>query len=165
MNVTQSEYSFSALAAGKWAVALVIATWLQIPGAIQALLVFMGIDLAVGLLVAWQKHVVSSAEMGSGIIRKVLLLVLIMTAHLAEKTLGLGVGIANIAAVGYSINELISITENCARAGVPIPAALVTVLLAAKRLRSKSANEQELRELQDAGDEKDKAREASGGAS
>ena len=51
----------------------------------------------------------------------------------------LPVHIASVCAISYEINELVSIAENCARRGVPIPASVVALLKNAKKIGGASA--------------------------
>ena len=51
----------------------------------------------------------------------------------------LPVHIASVCAISCAINELVSIVENCARCGVPIPASVVALLKNAKKIGGASA--------------------------
>ena len=124
----------TALIAAKWLLAFVLAFWLSIPLTVQILVACMGLDFATGVLVGFIRHELASHRSFVGIAKKMLILILVAVAHLISEALklpfDLGVGVA----AAYVVNEVISITENCANAGVPIPPALLDVLLKAKRM-------------------------------
>src|SRR4051812_14427200 len=128
-------------AALKWIGAGIAAQWVQLPGPLQTLLVFMAADYASGLLVAWQKKELSSDRGRRGLIKKVQVLILIGVAHWLEP-LGLQhIHAEQIVIYGFLVTELISIVENAHRGGVPIPAPLVAALLAAKKLQKTATPE------------------------
>lgn len=112
----------------KWLAALIFATWTSIPHLVQLLIVFMALDLATGILVAIIKKEVSSDVSFGGVAKKALVLILVGMSHIASDTLHTGVDLGSVVALAYCANEVISITENCARAGIPIPGPLVDIL-------------------------------------
>jgi toxin secretion/phage lysis holin len=101
----------------------------------------MLIDYATGLLRASVARKLSSAEGLRGLVKKVLTILLVLTAHLLVKSTNLSWDFSMTIAGAFAANEVISITENCADAGVPIPPALLEMLLRAQKLtgRGKSA--------------------------
>jgi toxin secretion/phage lysis holin len=114
--------------AAKWVTAAILAQWATIPTAIHFLLAFMVLDFVTGVIAAFvQKRISSTASM-RGISKKVLILIVILSAHLMEKAFGLELGLEKIAALGYTANEAISIIENCANAGVWVPPQIVEAL-------------------------------------
>lgn len=127
----------------KWIVAGVISLWISIPAAVQTLIVLMSIDYVTGVLLALMQRRLCSEEGKKGLGKKTLTLLLVVTVHYVVKPLNLGVDLGAMVATAFCVNELISITENCAAAGVPIPDALLTVLVRAKRItgRGKQADE------------------------
>lgn len=135
-------------AAVKWLVALIAAEWLQVPGVMRALIVCMAADYVTGVGAAVVRRELSSHVAWRGLVRKTLVLVLLVLVRYAERSVGLDLNIEHVCAVGYLVTEFISIVENMARAGVPIPGNLVTVLLAAKKLHSKATPDQ-IEELTD----------------
>ena len=124
----------SALVAAKWMLAFCAAFWLGIPLSVQILVICMGLDFATGVLVGFIRGNLASDRSFVGIAKKVLILILVAVAHLISEALklpfDLGVGVA----VAYVVNEVISITENCANAGVPIPPLLLDFLLKTKNM-------------------------------
>lgn len=118
----------NALWFAKWVVAGIIAMWSQIPGQVAMLITFMGIDMLTGLIAAYQEKSLDSRVTRKGLTRKLLTLILLYVIHVLEQQAHIELGLEKIAAVAYIINEAISIVENCAKSGVPIPEALVSTL-------------------------------------
>lgn len=112
----------------KWVVAGIIGTWSSIPAPVVTLLIFMGIDLLTGLIAAYAGQNIDSRVGRKGISRKLMTLILLYVIHLLETQAHFELGLEKVAAVAYTINEAISIIENCAHSGVPIPDQLVTTL-------------------------------------
>lgn len=146
------ESAVSVPAVAKWLGAIAVAQWLQIPGVVRALLFFMTADYVTGLAAAYVRRELSSAIGWRGLVKKTLVLILLLVAHVGEQSAGLNIHVEQIGAVGYIVSEFISIVENVARAGVPIPAQIVEALLAAKKL-SKPATPEQLKALEDGGGE------------
>jgi len=134
--------SFSLPAVCKWLAALVVAEWFHIPGAMRALVFFMLADYVTGVGAAIVRHELSSDVAWRGLIRKTMVLALLLLIRLAENAAGLSLNIEQAGAIGYLITEVISIVENLARAGVPVPASAVAALLAAKQLNKAATAEQ-----------------------
>ena len=130
MKLTDS----TALVAAKWILALSLSFWISIPMTVQILVMCMGLDMATGLLVAFIRRDLTSHRGFVGIAKKVLILILVALAHLISEALKLPFDLGAGVAAAYVVNEIISITENCANAGIPIPPALLEVLLKAKKM-------------------------------
>ena len=105
---------------GGWSIALTI------------LVICMAIDYGSGLVVAGVFHV-SPKSMGGGLdsnvgwkglVRKVATLVIILIAHFVDMLLGTEY-IRDAVVIAFTINEIVSILENCALMGVPIPKILL----------------------------------------
>lgn len=124
----------SVLVAVKWIFAFLISFWLGIPLMVQTLVICMGLDFATGLLASFISHSLGSHKGSIGIAKKVLILILVAMAHVITEVLKLPFDLGVVVASAYIVNEVISITENCANSGVPIPPALLDVLLKAKKL-------------------------------
>lgn len=133
--MNEHQLNFPALV--KWAAALLIGMWMKTPSVIRFLMAFMVIDYASGLAVAYMRKELCSDIGRRGLVKKLLSLLFLLAVHVMEQATGLNVGIDldSTIAVGFALNEAISIVENCARAGVPIPAQLVTALINVKRIR------------------------------
>ncbi len=125
----------------KWIIATVASLWLAVPVTVQVLLILMGLDILSGfILAAIQKGLDSHAGF-VGVLKKVLVLILIGAAHVVMKPMNFGFDVAAVVATAYCLNEAISIVENCARAGLPIPAPLVDALLQAKYITGRQKRE------------------------
>jgi toxin secretion/phage lysis holin len=129
----------------KWLAAFAVVEWLQLPASMRALVIFMSIDYASGLAVGFMRKELSSAIGLRGLVRKGMVLLLLLTVHIAEQNTGADLRLEHIGALGYMVNEIISIVENCARAGVPIPAQLVSALMSVQNLRGRPATGDELK--------------------
>ena len=138
--------SFNLPAACKWLAALVVAEWFHIPGTMRALVLFMLADYVTGVGTAIVRHELSSHVAWRGLIRKTMVLALLLLIKLAEKAAGLDLNIEQAGAIGYLVTEVISIVENLARAGVPVPSNVVAALLAAKQL-NKTATQGQIDQL------------------
>jgi toxin secretion/phage lysis holin len=114
--------------AGKWTVAIVAAFWLKIPYMVKLLLGMMALDMVTGLLASFIRKETSSESGARGLAKKALVLILVGVSHIVSDPLHLGVDLGSAVALAYMFNELISIIENAARAGVPIPGPLIDVL-------------------------------------
>lgn len=123
---------------GKWAAAGAIAAWLKLSMAVHILLIFMALDFATGLLSGYVNKKLDSEVSRRGIAKKTMMLLLIVAAHFAATAIGITYDLGSLVATAYAINELISITENCASAGVPIPQALIDALQKAKKMAATS---------------------------
>lgn len=91
------------------------------------LLVLMGLDIVSGLALSIYNRKLSSVISWRGMSRKVFMLLIVAMAALIEQFTG-GIPVSKLAAVCYIFTEAISILENAAMAGVPLPVALVNAL-------------------------------------
>lgn len=99
------------------------------------LIIFMGIDFAMGLLIAafWGKSNKSeSGKLNSnsawkGLIKKGVSLLVVLVAHRLDLLLGLDF-IRTAVIIAFCANELISIVENMGIMGVPLPAVIVKAI-------------------------------------
>lgn len=105
---------------GGWSIALTI------------LVICMAIDYGSGLVVAGVFHASPKSTGGGldsnvgwkGLVRKVATLVIILIAHFVDMLLGTEY-IRDAVVIAFTINEIVSILENCALMGVPIPKVLL----------------------------------------
>ena len=93
--------------------------------ALEALLVLMVIDYITGLLAAYiNPNLQLNSNRGfKGICKKIMILLLIVLAHELEKATGIP-AVQSVVVWFFIGNEGLSIIENAAKAGVPIPAKL-----------------------------------------
>jgi toxin secretion/phage lysis holin len=122
---------------------------------LEALFVLILADYATGLIAAAVTGKLSSRVGFKGIARKMMILIMVAVAHIADILLtnsgalaemGISEALAggsennfimNTAVIFYCVNELISITENAGRSGVKVPSILTRMIEA---LRSKDEN-------------------------
>jgi len=95
------------------------------------------LDVAIGLCAAIITKTVSSTVSQHGMIRKVINLLLIGVGAVLEPYAG-GIPLSKMIAMAFIVTEAISITENAARAGVPVPKPLLDVL---QKLRGSDKDE------------------------
>lgn len=99
----------------------------QVP-MLTTLLILMGLDIVSGLALSLYQKKLSSVISWRGMSRKVFMLLIVAMAALVEQFTG-GIPVSKLASACYIFTEAISILENAACAGVPLPAALVGALL------------------------------------
>lgn len=105
---------------GGWSIALTI------------LVICMAIDYGSGLVVAGVFHASPKSAGGGldsnvgwkGLVRKVATLVIILISHFVDMLIGTEY-IRDAVVIAFTINEIVSILENCALMGVPIPKVLL----------------------------------------
>ena len=105
---------------GDWTVALTV------------LCICMAIDYITGLVVAGVFHMSPKSAGGcldsnagwKGLVRKVATLVIVLVAHFVDLLIGTQY-IRDAVVIAFIVNEIVSILENCALMGVPIPKVLL----------------------------------------
>lgn len=115
-------------------------------GAMTTLVIFMAIDYATGLLVAGVFHKSEKAQHGGlesragwkGLVRKGVTLLIVYVACRLDILLGTNY-VRDAVIIAFVLNEVLSITENAALMGVPIPAPIQKAI---ELLRAKSEPEQ-----------------------
>lgn len=110
----------------------VAAGWSRLAPPIQTLLILMGLDVVSGIIAAIGQGKVSSGIMLRGIFKKLGVFPLLALLHVIEKPLNIPFEFESIAAMAFIVYEAMSIIENCATAGVPIPSVIVDALAKAK---------------------------------
>lgn len=101
----------------------------ELNGLFYALLAFVIMDYITGLIAGWRKKELSSAIGFNGLARKVFIFCLVALGHIIDVyVLGTGAVLQSAITLFYIANEGISITENAANIGVPIPKKLIDVL-------------------------------------
>ena len=94
-----------------------------------ALLTFVVVDYLTGIMVAILEQRISSAIGFKGIFKKVLIFILVGIAHIIDLNLiKNGSAIRTAVIFFYVANEGISIIENAAKIGLPVPEKLIAVL-------------------------------------
>ena len=98
-------------------------------GLLTALIVFMAIDYVTGLMCAVADKKLSSSIGFKGICKKVLIILLVGVAHIVDlHVVGTGNALRGAVVCFYLSNEGVSLLENAAHLGLPIPEKLKTVL-------------------------------------
>lgn len=110
----------------KYAAAMIGGTLAYVFGGWDGLLVvlvtFMAIDYTTGVMCAILEKSLSSEVGFRGLCRKVLILLLVGVGHLLDvAVLGGGAALRTAVIAFYTANEGVSIIENAARLGLPIP--------------------------------------------
>lgn len=131
---------FSVPALLKWLAAASVAAWGGMPAMLQTLVILMAVDYATGLINAWGRGELSSDVGRRGLVKKVQTIILLCAVQWIQRRAGLALHLHEGAAFAYVVNEVISIVENCAHAGVPIPDQLVEALKTVQKLRTPPAS-------------------------
>lgn len=113
----------------------------EVTGLFWALIAFMALDYITGVVVAIIEKRLSSEVGFRGLAKKFLILVFVAVGHIAD-TYILGGTPAAMSAVMlfYMANEGISIIENAASLGLPVPKKLTSIM---EQIRNKSESEDE----------------------
>lgn len=104
-------------------------------GALPALVVLMAVDYLTGLMVAGVFRRSEKSENGAlsskagfqGLCKKGVMLLMVLVGARLDSLLGLD-ALRDAVAIGFLANELLSILENAALMGVPVPKALKKAL-------------------------------------
>lgn len=109
--------------------------------ALATLLIFMAVDYVTGLIVAAAgkspKGKLSSKIGWRGLAKKCVVLLLVLVAVRLDITLGTSY-IRDAVCIAFTVNELISITENAGLLGVPLPTVITKAI---ELLQSKGKGE------------------------
>ncbi|WP_346935297.1 phage holin family protein [Clostridium sp.] len=109
--------------------------------ALKVLIAFMILDYGTGLLRAWINKEVSSDVGLKGIARKAVIFVVLIVAVMLDRLLNTGTWVfRTLVCYFYICNEGISLLENCAGLGVPIPERLKDALAQLKDGEKKELN-------------------------
>ena len=113
----------------------------EVNGLFWALIAFMALDYITGVIVAIIEKRLSSEVGFRGLAKKFLILVFVAVGHIAD-TYILGGTPAAMSAVMlfYIANEGISIIENAAALGLPVPKKLTNIM---EQIKNKSVSEDE----------------------
>ena len=112
--------------------------------ALIVLISFMVLDYATGLLRAWINKEVSSDIGLKGIARKCVIFVVLIVAVLLDRLLNTGTWVfRTLVCYFYIANEGISLLENCAGLGLPIPEKIKEALIQLKDGEKKDLSKQE----------------------
>lgn len=108
-------------------------------GLLYALIAFVVIDYVTGVMCAMSNHTLSSEVGFKGICRKVLIFLLVGIGSILDAhVIGSGSVLRTAVIFFYISNEGVSILENAARLGLPVPEKIKVVL---EQLHDRSAKE------------------------
>ncbi len=109
--------------------------------ALIVLILFMVLDYSTGLLRAWINKEVSSDVGLRGIARKAVIFVVLIVAVMLDRLLNTGTWVfRTLVCYFYIANEGISLLENCAGLGLPIPEKIKDALAQLKDGEKKELN-------------------------
>lgn len=132
-------FKYLVAAIGTW-ITWLFGTW---DTAIGVLIVFMVLDYCTGLLRAYINKEVSSDVGLKGIARKTVIFIVLIVAVLLDRLLNTGTWVfRTLICYFYIANEGISLLENCAGLGLPIPDKLKDALAQLKDGEKKKLNKQ-----------------------
>lgn len=110
-------------------------------GLLYALIAFVAIDYVTGVMCAISNHTLSSEVGFKGICRKVLIFLLVGIGSILDAHVIGSVSVLRTAVIFFYIsNEGVSILENAARLGLPVPEKIKVVL---EQLHDRSAKDGE----------------------
>ena len=116
-------------------------------GLMIALIVFMVLDYITGLMCAIADKKLSSAVGFRGICKKVLILMLVGVAHIVDlHVVGTGDALRSAVVCFYLSNESVSMLENAAHLGLPIPEKLKSVLAQLHGREDETENKEDVQE-------------------
>jgi len=101
--------------------------WLQCRPIFGALVILIVLDFLIGFVIAWLAKEVSSTVSFKGMAKKAAMILFVMAAVVLDPFVT-DFAVAKLIATFFLFTEMISITENLARIGVPVPEWLLTVL-------------------------------------
>ncbi|MDY4587730.1 MAG: phage holin family protein [Oscillospiraceae bacterium] len=101
----------------------------QLNGLFWAVIALMAIDYVTGVIVAVMNKRLSSEVGFRGLVKKLFILVLIAVAHIVDaQIIGQGAAVMTAVMLFFAANEGISILENAANLGLPVPKKLRDIL-------------------------------------
>lgn len=122
----------------------------EVTGLIVALTFFMAVDYVTGMIKAYDKKQLSSEIGFRGIFKKVTILCLVSVAHTIDLyVIGSSAVVMSATAMFYIGNEGLSILENAADLGIPLPPPLIKALKQISDVQKKKEDEKEKEEKSD----------------
>lgn len=113
----------------------------EINGLFIAIIALMALDYITGILCAVSTKTLSSEVGFKGLVKKLMILVIIAVAHLVDAyIIGTGSALMSAVILFFAANEAISIIENAAALGLPVPKKLRDVL---EQIRNKENESKE----------------------
>ena len=100
-----------------------------VDGLLTTLIIFMAVDYITGLMCAIADKKLSSAVGFKGICKKVLIILLVGVAHIIDlHVVGTGSALRSAVICFYLSNEGVSLLENTAHLGLPVPEKMKAIL-------------------------------------
>ena len=106
----------------------ILGVFATMPVLMKGLIALQAADFITGFLLAWSTGAVSSDVSRKGFVKKAIALLLVIALKIAETIQPMPIELSAYVAGWFCLTELISITENAGKAGLPIPAKLTKVL-------------------------------------
>lgn len=128
----------------KWAGAAILGCIMSIDGTLTLLAGFILADAVSGILSSFIQKKLDSDVGLRGMIKKMMIIAFVLVISKGETIAGLNVHSERWLAAYFIILEMISIVENCANAGMDIPAPIVLALVKVKGLMPKSMTAAEI---------------------
>ena len=129
-----------------------------VDGLLTALIIFMVIDYITGLMCAIADKKLSSAVGFKGICKKVLIILLVGVAHIVDlHVVGTGDALRSAVICFYLSNEGVSLLENAAHLGLPVPEKMKSVLAQLHGREEEVTSEAEQAAEEGESDKEDKA--------
>ena len=129
-----------------------------VDGLLTALIIFMVIDYITGLMCAIADKKLSSAVGFKGICKKVLIILLVGVAHIVDlHVVGTGDAMRSAVICFYLSNEGVSLLENAAHLGLPVPEKMKSVLAQLHGREEEVTSEAEQAAEEGESDKEDKA--------
>ena len=96
---------------------------------LYALIILVVLDYITGICVAIRQGQLSSSIGAKGIVGKVMVFIMVSLSHIVDEyILSSGSALESVTILFYSTNEVISIMENAAKSGIPLPEKLISHL-------------------------------------
>lgn len=116
-------------------------TWFLDHPFFGTLLFLMVVDIVLGLLRSFREKRLSSDVSGRGMTKKVVMLILVLVCEVLSRTTQIP-GPPEVSSIFFVIYETISVIENAALLGAPIPPPLAAILI---QLRTMTGGDQQFR--------------------
>lgn len=113
--------------------------WLEHQPILAALLALMAIDIVCGLFLSAARKTLSSSVSWRGMSKKAIMLLMVGVAAVLEPFTQ-GIPLSRLVGIFYICTESLSILENAAAAGVPLPQALIETLAKLKESQRAARN-------------------------
>lgn len=112
---------------GQAAISIALSFYVDLGTMFPILLGLIALDFVVGVMVAIQNSTLSARKSWSGVTKKVVEVLLVVMAQILEPAVA-GINISEMVAAFYCFHEAVSILQNAAVAGLPVPEFFVKLL-------------------------------------